>query len=494
MKIALLQLARIGDIYQTAPAINAYKRLYPDHEIHFIVRHKFSEACQGLKNIDCVIELPTKEILSPLVQTQTDLLSSLSCLENWLMSLAQNQYDLVVNLSFSPLSSWITRFLEKASQETLTTVGYTRTTDGYLRIPDDMSAYVYAQCGYNKPNRFHLNEIFGTLLEIDLLPEDWSKEDLPPYSLPFEGPFIALQIKASQEHKSIPTGKGIQILNQLKDSLSCPIVLLGGPQDLKESETIIHSSSYPHLVNLTGQTSLKETFSLIQQASLFVGPDSSLQNMASLTQTPTLLLSAGHVNFYETGPRAPGSFVIHASDFTDPVLDPSRVSKAIVSMMNSEAPSVEGFFLTSSIPCYQSNQYHENHFQWDLLNYIYRGLQAPEFYSSQFLLAVEKLHDVNTFIIELLEQVQTGSDLKEKIIFLEQAEDIIRTIEQLSPDIKPIVSWYRTEKLRIGPGDQNQVLENTLHVHRLLDLLTKDLEQHCEQSLIKQTPTQEGIL
>jgi len=492
MKIAILQLARIGDIFQTAPAINAYKRLNKNHTVDLIVRNKFSEACDLLKNIDSVIELPTKHILKPLIQANADITTSITNLENWILHLASQDYDKVINLSFSPLSSWITFFLQSASQKQIEVAGYTRTSDGFLSIPDDMSAYVYAQCGPGYPNRFHLAEIFGTLLGVDLLPEDWDTQELKPYPLPFDQPYICIQTRASAEHKSIPPEKIAQIVNTLKKFINLPIVLLGSNLDSDAARIVLNSSTYQHLFDYTGKTALIETAAIIKHASLFIGPDSSLQNIASLTGTKTLLLSIGNVNFFETGPRAKGSFVISDQDASN--LEPESIAKTVVAMLYSDSVVTKGYYLVNDIPCYKKNGDEENLFKWELINYIYRGLDAPKNFSPQFELAVQKLYDVNQFAIEILEQVNQGASLKDKVIFLEQAEEIISAIEKLCDSIAPIIAWYRTEKMRIGPGPHELVLQKTLDVHKLLDLLCTSILEHCRSQSCQHDLPKEEIL
>lgn len=493
MKIAILQLARVGDIYQTAPAINAYKRSNPTHKIDLIVRNKFSDACHGLKNIDNVIELPTKHILKPLIQNEADIPTSLDNLESWLMDLSNQGYHKIINLSFSPLSSWITFFLQSAAQGNLEIVGYSRTLDGFLAIPDDMSAYVYAQCGPGYPNRFHIAEIFGTLLGVDLTPQDWVTQDLKPYPLPFSGPFIAIQTSASQEHKSIPPIKMVHALNTLKNQISIPIVLLGSETDQKDADTITNSCSYSSLYSYVGKTTLLETMAIIKQASLFVGPDSSLQNIASLTGTKTLLVSIGKVNFFETGPRAAGSFVLTGEEAFQ--IEPGIIGKCILSLLYAMPISADGFELTNAIPCFRRSSGEDNSFKWDLLNYIYRGFEVPKHFTPQFALALQKLFDVNSFSCEILDQISSGTaQLDEKIIFLEQAEDIINAIQKLNSDITPIIAWYKTEKLRIGPGTNKEVLSRTQDVHNLLNVLCTSLLELLETQSHNPTQAKDGAL
>lgn len=480
MKLCLLQLARLGDIFQTAPAINAYKRNNPDHHITLIVRNKFAEAAHLLTNVDEIIELPSAYILKPLIQDQADTTTTIERLENWLVDISNQQFDKVINLSFSPLTSWITSFLEQNANQPLSICGYSRTTDGYLSIPDDMSAYVYAQVGWDRSNRFHLNEIFGTLMGVDLEDQDWSLVDLKPFNFSFDfsaNGYLAIQIRASTDEKSIPVNKISVLLNQLKPFTQIPIVLMGASSDQEYAEQIINSSSYPKLFNLVGKTNLVESAAIIKYAALLLAPDSSLQNLASLTQTKTLLVACGPVNFWETGPRALGSMILNYGLPEDINVD--ELTSTVVALLNHTIPLTPGYLTVKGNPCYQAHLLNqEAPFAWSLIRSIYQGAELPAIIPVQFQLAVEKLNDVNQFTIELLEQIQNGSNLNEKAPFLERANEIIMAIYDLCEEVKPIIDWFNTEKLRIGPGSDQDVLNQTLKCHQLLNELCHYVLDH----------------
>jgi heptosyltransferase III len=70
MKILIIQLARLGDIYQTWPVVRGLKRAYPTAEIHFLARKKFASACEGISEIDQLWQLDTRSILEPLIEEQ----------------------------------------------------------------------------------------------------------------------------------------------------------------------------------------------------------------------------------------------------------------------------------------------------------------------------------------------------------------------------------------------------------------------------------------
>ena len=166
MKILVLQLARLGDIYMSWPAIRALRRQFPEAEIHVLTRPRFAGAFEGLTAVHKIHLLPTKDILAPLVQPKMAVQESFDRLTKFVDELYFMNFDKVYNLSFSPLSSYLTHYVSNSETEVH---GYTRFRDGFFCIPDDMSAYFYAQVGIDRPNRFHLIEIFGSIVGSDLV-------------------------------------------------------------------------------------------------------------------------------------------------------------------------------------------------------------------------------------------------------------------------------------------------------------------------------------
>lgn len=114
MKILILQLARLGDILQTWPVLSALNR--QGHEVHIMVRPRFQSALEGAP-VHTAHLFETPKILEPLL-TKGGISESLKILDNALENLSQHNFDRIVNLSFSPVSSWITRELSlRSSQE-----------------------------------------------------------------------------------------------------------------------------------------------------------------------------------------------------------------------------------------------------------------------------------------------------------------------------------------------------------------------------------------
>src|SRR4051812_15959311 len=109
MRILVLQLARFGDIYQSWPALRALRRKHPAAELHVLVRSRFRAALTGLDGI-IVHELPTAEILKPVIETG-DEMRALQLLDQFVADLNNPGFERIINLSFSPFSSYLTDLL-----------------------------------------------------------------------------------------------------------------------------------------------------------------------------------------------------------------------------------------------------------------------------------------------------------------------------------------------------------------------------------------------
>src|SRR5262245_22192285 len=114
MRIIVLQLARLGDILQTLPAIQGLKKAHPGCELTLVVRSTFADAARISPHVDNLVEFPSEEVLGPYFEDRADKTESLAQLGHWLASeilsrdgVVAAPYDLLLNLTFSPASSYL---------------------------------------------------------------------------------------------------------------------------------------------------------------------------------------------------------------------------------------------------------------------------------------------------------------------------------------------------------------------------------------------------
>src|SRR4051812_29789268 len=102
MKILVLQLARLGDILLTLPTMKALRKKYPEAEIHLMVRQKFSAAAELCSEVDRILTLDTQAALEPFLSEPLQVPEASDQIARWTESLREQNYDLIVNLTFSP--------------------------------------------------------------------------------------------------------------------------------------------------------------------------------------------------------------------------------------------------------------------------------------------------------------------------------------------------------------------------------------------------------
>ena len=79
------------------------------------------------------------------------------------------------------------------------------------------------------------------------------------------------------------------------------VVLLGGSEDRNIAEEVQLLCAINKLVNLVGQTSLREAIGVIQRAKIAIGPDTGLMHIAAAVRTPVISLW-GATRPQRTGP------------------------------------------------------------------------------------------------------------------------------------------------------------------------------------------------
>lgn len=453
MKILVVQLARFGDIYQTWPVLRALRRQNPTANIQLLVRGRFADATEGLSAVDRIIELPTSDWLS------TDIDGALEKIERWLTDNDLGAFDRVINLSFSPLSSYLVDLIGCAEVS-----GYTRQTDGYLAIPDEPSAYFYAQVGLDRSNRIHLDDLFAMVAGVELCDDDFRS---PVRDQVQARSGLVIQIGASQSHKTFGREGWIAIIQALLDRSTETLTLIGAAGEWSD-EWVVH----PRLINRVGQTRLFELFDIIGSARIFIGCDSVGQHIAALTQTPTLNLSFASLRFWETGPRAAGSRILW---FEEPdACDVGRVCGEALRMLGDGSPGqpiIEKVERSGVI--YDLVGYDEDSFSWELVRALYahsdKSCSVAELCQRAHLgservnitrLAFERTFELADLALQQIAAIEASPNAM-AIQILDQVDSLLEQVSRLASEISPLIRWFQAEKIRIAPGALNDILMAT---------------------------------
>lgn len=478
MKILVIQLARFGDIYQTWPTLKGLKRLYPDSDITFLVREKFVAATEGLSSIAKVVTFDTAHILSPVLFEAAGENEASSRLEKFLGA-HEGQYDQIINLSFSPFSSYLVDALKGPH----TTVrGYARACDGALSIPDDASAYFYAQAGTHRKNRIHITDLFGMIGGVNLEPLDFDANIEGTNQDIEERTSIVVQIGASTAQKTLTASMWTKVIHTLSTNTTGTIYIVGSRED-KGIPISIHGLK--NVKDVRGATSLRATFALIAQARLVVAPDSVTVHMAALAHVPVLQYSVGSVRFWETGPRTLGSRIVRSEN---PEHDEAKILGEIPRLLTGAPPLASTFEATGDSGVIYSGQTEFDDsiefFSWELIKALYMDNAYPAATDKRTELAFMRLTELVDLGLEQLQFVKRPQSQQIAFKILNEIDGLMDAVSELDIRVRPMVNWFLTQKIRIAPGPFETVLAETEAVFQdlqtILSVYNRGIEWNAE--------------
>jgi ADP-heptose:LPS heptosyltransferase len=459
MKILILQLARLGDIYISWPAVRAVRRLNPDAEIHFLTRPRFEGAVEGLTAINKHLTLPSGHILEPLVTDNVNTEESLNRMEEFVETVRAENYDQIINLTFSPFSSYLTHSLTMPHTSVL---GYTRFRDGFFCAADEVSAYFYAQVGINKPNRVHVADVFASMLGTEYTEQDWDAPALPEVNIELPQLYLTVHVGASEKHKALTGdawGRLVDYFSRRYQGM--PIVLIGAPNEAEIAQEIMTRAPNATILNLVGQTRMYDLFTILKRTELLIGCDSAPIHMASLTDTPTFNISVGNVNFWETGPKSTLGMIYRIEEGQDIV--PERIGEIIAQLLEGHAdPAL--IMRTGGLASYDKVETPIQEFSWKLVQAIYLGGEFPVAERIEIIEGAMKLDEINDFIMSQFALIPEKG-VNAVSAFIDGGEDVIKSISRIVPELRPIIDWYHAEKIRVAPGTQEEIIAATLSVH-----------------------------
>jgi ADP-heptose:LPS heptosyltransferase len=462
MRILVLQLARFGDIYQSWPALRALQRTHPGSELHVLVRERFQEALHGLPGVLTHV-LPTADVLEPLF-TDGDEHKAHERLTRVLQPLIDLQFDLIINLSFSPLASYLTDLLAHGATEVR---GYTRHADGHFHIPDDTAAYFYAQVGIGRANRYHVSDLFAAVSGVDLTEGDhWV---VPPVAdSARQG--VLIHLGASQAEKRYPPERWVQVIEDLARGVDQPMTLIGSNGEAALAATVCARIDSPYLINRVGQSTLAELMEWIGVARLVIGADSAPVHIAALCATPVLNLSSATVNFWETGPRSAASRILYADDLS--TVEPQRVSAEARAMLHGLPPTGPCVVRDNLAGPYRLHDLNFDDFAWQLIEALYTGTAFPECIDTQDLLAFQRLFEIAELALRQLDLWSEPKTRAAAAQILAQVDTMLPEVARIAPRVAPVVHWFETERLRIPPGTADETLQRTRRIFADLHLVS----------------------
>lgn len=280
--ILILQMQRMGDLVLSFPLLGWLGKAFPNHPLWVVGEPLFFEPLMSLS--------PSVTYFS----------------YDRLPDLTRVAFHAVLNLSHRQEAAALA-----ASLRCDALIGPWLDANGSLFINGDWQLYRASLTHNNRYNRYH----WADLNALDIIPPalmlrtDWPRPHRPAGTgARPEGARIGLFLGASEPEKHPDASFWANLARRLLTRGHKP-VLLGGQAEAPMGKRVAGMLKSPAL-NLCGRFSVGELAHFLSELDLFITPDTGPMHIAVWLGTPTLNISMGPVNPFETGPTAPGHHVL----------------------------------------------------------------------------------------------------------------------------------------------------------------------------------------
>jgi ADP-heptose:LPS heptosyltransferase len=311
-QVLVLQLARLGDIVQTIPFLQALKADC-ECEVTLLVDKRLTSGIEDALPVEEVLPLDLQGMSQ--ISAKGNILSEYFSFSQNLRHLQGRSFHIIYNLNRSTINALIISQLKCKSVYGFIPSGK---VEDYRYSPS--FRILFNQSRHRRLARMHLADSFRYLVPQ---PEKtrFPLYKIPPYGSDFahkvigglkaEGfsPIVAIHLGAGAETRNWGTVNFAQTARILQCSLNIGIALIGSEE--REAEVFLSGmGSKVRVLNLVGKTDLKQLAGVLSQADLTIGVDSGPLHLASAVGSKVLGLYFASAFVYETGPLGEGHYVL----------------------------------------------------------------------------------------------------------------------------------------------------------------------------------------
>lgn len=512
--LAIVQLTRFGDLIQTAQAVEELKRNHPGYRVVLIARSQFAKPLDFIlkENFDKTYYLDTSKLFAN--AEINGLKNTTEILNQFLTELAGESIEVLINLSFSKSSSYLSSLIKSQHK-----IGSFFDFNNKMQINDKWSQLLFATVMRGSLNPFALVDLFKNIIGIKSIDQ---KITAPKMSI--RSNTIVIHPFASQERKTWKAEKWVEVIYRtLKENDSCAIQIVGAKNEVLKSQIITENpllkAFSSRIQNLTGKTTLMELSEELKKAKLFVGHDSMVGHLAAMAKTTTLTVSLGsvrpqettpyHANSYNLAPRTKcfPCFPSDACSFTQCHHDiPYQiVSASIKQLLEKQEITSEWMktavssFHVSSVNFYRS-RFQKGHMILDSL--IDNHVDSPDIFRSVYKIAwsfvlndteenlpfpkltpgthrdlldaltgLQHLYELSEFgkkysryiLEEISSQTPSIGKIKEYSKKIDEIDQLQAMVQKTSPNLAPIIDYFAVRKANLHGDSVVKLTESSYY-------------------------------
>jgi len=291
--ICILRLSAIGDVCNTISAVQAIQRKWPETKITWITGKLEAQLIGDLSGVRVIV---------------FDKKQGWKAYQTLWSQLKNDRFDALLHMQY-------------AFRASIATLGIkARYKLGFDKARSQDFQTLFTNIKVPSPNKTHVLdgllafvEFMGVKdtqakweLNYQLIDEKWANEHFVA-----DKPKLVVVPAASKGYKNW-TAEGYTEVITYAQAQGWQIILAGSPAKIEKdlAESIQQKLAVP-VINLVGQSTLKQMLALIDKADLVIAPDTGPTHMANAMNTPVIGLYAHH-NPERTGPYNYRQYVVSA--------------------------------------------------------------------------------------------------------------------------------------------------------------------------------------
>lgn len=284
MRILIVKLSSLGDLFHALPAVHMIRQAYPGCTLDWVTHAAYKPLVACFSDVDRTLAFPRNNFRK----------QGLS----FIRELRQQPYDLVVDLQGLLKSAFVTR-TARARQR----IGPSFCREGSHLFYD-------ATAGCHNPDRHAVDQILDVIDHLKI-PRSAPRfpVQFPDYPKPANQPHIAIAPVSRWPSKNWPTDRFAEVARHLQSQWKATITLIGAPGEEQACNAIAAKLPPESCRNLAGKTSLPEMGGIIASADILIANDSGSVHMAAATGTPTVVIF-GPTNPVKIGPYGTGHQIL----------------------------------------------------------------------------------------------------------------------------------------------------------------------------------------
>ena len=299
-----IQLARFGDLMQTAPLVSAAVNASPPEEVHLLVDSSLESTAGMIKGV-AGIHIFDRSAFSKELAVN-DLHHAYQRVFELAMILQALKFDKVINITHTPESAWLAKLSGAKKVSGLTGERGKTFSEG------NWSRLFRATLSRRDLGSFHLVDLHMKLagLGSPLRSESWLKvPNAPIPDLTTDSPLLTIQLGANNPLRMWQIASFAEVAKQITEALpNLRLVLVGSKaeQPLAAEFEQVYGKS---VNNLVGRTNLNELAGVISRSSLLLSGDTGTIHLAAALNIPTVGVYLGMARADDTAPYRAGSII-----------------------------------------------------------------------------------------------------------------------------------------------------------------------------------------